>query len=101
MEPGNRKLVRSSFTDVKEIKEQSLKKVRKPVPPDHTNAENFYYIKQMQSKTQMVIVLRDGEELNGVIEWYDKASLKVNRTDGPNLLVYKANIKYMYKAVGS
>jgi host factor-I protein len=46
----------------------------------------------------MTIVLKDGEILHGVIEWYDKASLKVNRDEGPNLLVYKSNIKYMYKA---
>jgi len=26
----------------------------------------------MQSKTPMVIVLRDGEEVHGYIEWYDK-----------------------------
>ncbi len=71
---------------------------RKPTPPDQTNAENFYYIKQMQSKTQMIIVLKDGEELRGVIEWYDKASLKFNREGAPNLLLYKDNIKYMYKA---
>ena len=100
MEPGNRKPVRPSFNEVKESRDP-LKKVRKPVPPDQTNAENFYYIKQMQSKTPMTIVLKDGEELHGIIEWYDKASLKVNRLDGPNLLVYKSNIKYMYKAIGS
>ena len=70
---------------------------KKPVPPDQTNAENFYYIKQKQSKTPMVIVLKDGETLNGVIEWYDKMSLKFNREDGPNLLIYKSYIKYMYK----
>ena len=52
-------------------------------------------------KTPMVIVLKDGETLEGVIEWYDKASLKVNREEGPNLLVYKANIKYMYKREGA
>ena len=99
-EPGNRKPVRSSFSDVKEGKTGAAK-ARKPVPPDQTNAENFYYIKQMQSKTPMVIVLKDGEELHGIIEWYDKMSLKVNRLDGPNLLIYKANIKYMYKASGN
>lgn len=100
MEPGNRKILRPSFSDVKEVKSESPRRapaVKKPVPPDQTNAENFYYIKQMQSKTHMVIVLKDGEQLNGVIEWYDKASIKVNRTDGPNLLVYKSNIKYMFK----
>lgn len=70
---------------------------RKTAPPEQTNAENFYYQKQMQSKTPMVIVLRDGEEIHGVIEWYDKTSLKVNRTDSPNLMIYKPAIKYMYK----
>ena len=37
----------------------------------------------------MVFVLRDGETLHGVIEWYDKCCLKVNRTEGPNILLYK------------
>jgi hypothetical protein len=41
---------------------------RKVAPPEQTNAENFYYQKQMQSKTPMVIVLADGEEVRGVIE---------------------------------
>jgi sRNA-binding regulator protein Hfq len=67
-------------------------------PPDQTNAEKFYYLKQMQSKTSMSIVLRDGEVLKGVIEWYDKDCLKVNREDAPNLLLFKSNIKYMHKA---
>ena len=58
-------------------------------------------MKQMQSKTPMTIVLKDGEELKGVIEWYDKTCLKVNRDGEPNLLVFKSNIKYMYKAAES
>ena len=70
---------------------------KKLPPPETTNAENFYYQKQMQSKTPMVIVLRDGEEIHGVIEWYDKHCLKVNRTSQPNIVVYKPAIKYMYK----
>ena len=70
---------------------------KKVTPPEQTNAENFYYQKQMQSKTPMVVVLEDGEEIRGVIEWYDKSCLKVNRTIGPNLLIYKPSIKYMYK----
>ena len=71
---------------------------KKPAPPDQTNAENFYYQKQMQSRTPMVIVLRDGEEVHGIIEWYDRNCIKVNRDDGePNLMIYKPAIKYMYK----
>jgi sRNA-binding regulator protein Hfq len=76
---------------------QTVNNNKKPVPPEHTNAENFYYVKQMQSKTSMVVVLKDGEELRGVIEWYDKSCLKLNRDEQPNLLIYKPNIKYMYK----
>lgn len=71
---------------------------RKPAPPEQTNAENFYYQKQMQSRTAMVIVLQDGEEVHGVIEWYDKTCIKVTRDDGrPNLMIYKPAIKYMFK----
>jgi host factor-I protein len=70
---------------------------RKPAPAEQTNAENFYYQKQMQSRTPMVVVLRDGEEIHGVIEWYDKSSLKINRNGAPNLMIYKPSIKYMYK----
>ena len=71
---------------------------RKPAPPEQTNAENFYYQKQMQSRTPMVIVLQDGEEVHGIIEWYDKTCIKVIRDDGgPNLMIYKPAIKYMFK----
>lgn len=70
---------------------------RKASPPEQTNAENFYYQKQMQSKTPMVIVLRDGEQIHGVIEWYDKSCLKVNRNGAANLMIYKPSIKYMFK----
>ena len=96
MEAAHRKLIRPSLN---EVKEQNARRVqKKTVPPEQTNAENFYYVKQMQSKTPMVIVLKDGETLHGVIEWYDRTCLKLNREDGPNLLIYKPNIKYLYKA---
>jgi host factor-I protein len=71
---------------------------KKAAPPEITNAENFYYQKQMQSRTPMVVVLRDGEEIHGIIEWYDRNCIKVNRDSGePNLMIYKPAIKYMYK----
>jgi len=73
--------------------------VKKRVPPpNETNAEIFYYKKQIDAHTQMVIVLLDGEEIEGTIEWYDRGALKVNRKGAPNLLVLKRNIKYIYKA---
>jgi sRNA-binding regulator protein Hfq len=70
---------------------------KKVPPPESTNAENFYYQKQMQGKTPMVIVMRDGEQIHGVIEWYDRNCIKMNRNGAPNLVIYKPSIKYMFK----
>jgi sRNA-binding regulator protein Hfq len=59
------------------------------------HAELFYLQKQIQSQTPMVIVLEDGEKIEGCIEWYDRNALKVRgRT---RMLIYKSAIKYMHK----
>ncbi|HUO83781.1 MAG TPA: hypothetical protein VM534_01585, partial [Thermoanaerobaculia bacterium] len=80
------------------LRQPSPRKGRnRQAPPDQTNAENFYYQKQMNARTAMVIVMCDGEEIRGSIEWYDKTCLKVNRTGAPNLLVQKQWIKYLFK----
>lgn len=61
----------------------------------YRQAELFYLQKQIQSQTPMVIVLEDGEHVEGCIEWYDRTCMKVRgRTKS---LVYKSAIKYMYK----
>jgi sRNA-binding regulator protein Hfq len=51
----------------------------------------------MAAKTPMTVKLTDGEEIRGVIEWYDKNCIKVHRSEGPNLLIPKHVIKYIYK----
>lgn len=71
---------------------------KKSAPPTETNAEVFYYKKQIDSRSEMVVVLQDGEELEGTIEWYDRDAIKLNRKNAPNILLLKHNIKYMYKA---
>jgi RNA chaperone Hfq len=58
-------------------------------------AELFYLQKQIQSRTPMVVVLEDGERIEGVIEWYDRDAIKVR--GHAKTLVYKNAIKYMYK----
>jgi host factor-I protein len=70
---------------------------KRSAPPEQTNAEQFYFSKQMQGKTVMAVVLTDGERLEGVIEWYDRSCIKLNREGEPNLLLYKHCIKYIYK----
>jgi sRNA-binding regulator protein Hfq len=93
----NRPLIRSTLAEVKDQAGGGPGARKKPVPPEQTHAESYYYLKQMQAKTPMVIVLTDGEVLRGTIEWYDKNCIKITRTAQPNLLLYKSSIKYLYK----
>ncbi len=87
----------SERREPRERSERSASPAKKVAPSEQTNAENFYYQKQMQTKTPMVVVLRDGEEVHGYIEWYDKSCIKLNRSGAPNLMIYKPAIKYMFK----
>ena len=59
------------------------------------NAELFYLQKQIQSQTPMAIVLEDGEQIEGCIEWYDRNAIKIRGRQ--KTMVYKFAIKYMYK----
>jgi sRNA-binding regulator protein Hfq len=91
-----RKMFRT-ITDFKRGPKNNNGRSTRPVPPEHTSAENYYYLKQMGARTPMVIVLTDGEEVRGWIEWYDRNALKVNREGAPNLLIQKHCIKYLFK----
>lgn len=64
---------------------------------DLTFAESFYYLKQMKNRTPMTVKLLDGEEVHGIIEWYDRDALKLVRANAPNIVVPKRNIKYIFK----
>jgi len=99
----NRKLFRPSLTEVKEPPHTQRAHLagpqphKKPAPPEQTHAENFYWIKQMQARTPVVVVLTGGETLHGTVEWYDRDCIKLTRTGSPNLLIYKQFILYVYK----
>jgi sRNA-binding regulator protein Hfq len=68
---------------------------KQELEPAQHNAELFYLQKQIQSQTPMVLVLEDGEQIEGCIEWYDRNALKIRGSQ--KTLVYKSAIKYMYK----
>ncbi len=65
--------------------------------PESTHAEAFYFQKQMHQQTELTVVLEDGEELHGVLEWYDTCALKM-RSGRNRVLIYKTAIKYLYKS---
>ena len=94
---SDRKLIRPSMTSMVDRLGARTTGRRKQAPAEQTNAESFYYLKQMQNRTPMVVELTDGSELRGWIEWYDKNCIKLNRNDAPNLLLFKHSIKFMFK----
>lgn len=65
---------------------------------DSSHAEVFYFQKQIQAQTRMVVVLEDGEQLEGVIEWYDRYAIKMRNVGRSRVLLYKDSIRYIYKA---
>jgi host factor-I protein len=98
----NRKLFRPNLTEIKEQvplrpHHNGPQPHKKPAPPEQTHAENFYWVKQMQAKTPVALVMADGEVLHGTVEWYDRDCIKLTRLGSPNLLIYKQGIKYVYK----
>jgi sRNA-binding regulator protein Hfq len=104
----NRRMFRPGFADVKEPMPPRTAHgnhnagpgpapSKKPAPPEITHAENFYWIKQMQSRTPMAIVLESGETLHGIVEWYDRDCIKLTRQGSPNLMIFKRTIKYVHK----
>lgn len=101
----SRKLIRPSLSTTRRSDPSSerLTSAEQRVPKrgnaiEQTHAEAFYFQKQMQGRTPMVIVLKDGEEVHGWIEWYDRNCIKVNRSGQSNLLIYKRSIRYIFKA---
>ena len=73
----------------------------KPIAPKAdssaaSHAEALYFHKQMQTQTPMVFVLEDGESIQGVVEWFDRDTIKVRNTT--RILVFKRSVKYLYKA---
>jgi sRNA-binding regulator protein Hfq len=92
--PGERSYSRREPSPV--LSHQSLLAGMAPAQ-ESNHAESFYFQKQVQTQTQMVFVLEDGEQIEGQIEWYDRNVIKVKQ--GPNrILIYKTGIKYLYKA---
>ena len=90
-----RKLIKPDLNEIKKFQKRDTKK--KPPPPYKTHAENYYYIKQMNNRTHMVIYMVDGSSFKGRIEWYDEKCIKIKTDDEQNYIIFKHFIKFMHK----
>jgi len=71
---------------------------KKQQPAQRTFAYEYYLLKQIREKTKITLRLVNGEEVTGIITWYDQYAIKLERMpEAPNLVVQKQAILYYYK----
>jgi sRNA-binding regulator protein Hfq len=66
--------------------------------PEQTFEEARYLRHLVESQVPVHIRLTDNSEVHGTIEFYDVTFIRLTRKDGPNLFLFKHDIKYLYEA---
>lgn len=69
----------------------------KPKVADHTFEETKYLKHLVDNEIPVLIRLENNEEVLGTIEFYDTGFLRLTRENGPNLFIYKHDIKYLHE----
>ena len=69
-------------------------KKRHKGPPSNETGQEALYLKSLSDRqVPVAIKLRDGEVVNGWIEYFDDGMLRLTREGKPNLFIYKHQIR--------
>ncbi|MEO7145513.1 MAG: hypothetical protein ABI165_18605 [Bryobacteraceae bacterium] len=68
--------------------------------PEQTFEEVRYLRHLIDSKIRITVRLSNNEEVNGWVEFYDATFIRITRENGPNLFLFKHDIKYLYENKG-
>ncbi|MGH9661526.1 MAG: Hfq-like protein [Bryobacteraceae bacterium] len=63
--------------------------------PEQTFEEVQYLRHLIENQTPVRVKLADNEEVRGVVEYFDARFIRITRPDGPNLFIFKHDIKYL------
>jgi sRNA-binding regulator protein Hfq len=75
-------------------KPQAAPKKRAP----ETTFEEVRYLKHLiDNQIPVKVRMTDNEEVAGTIEYYDATFIRLTRSDGPNLFIFKHDVKYLYE----
>lgn len=66
-------------------------------PPEQTFEEPKYLRRLIESGKPICVKLTNNEEVCGKLEFYDSAFIRITRDEGPNLFIFKHDIKYLYE----
>ena len=69
--------------------------------PEQTFEEVKYLRHLIEHEILVRIRLSSNEEVVGVIEFFDVNFIRVTRQDGPNLFLFKHDIKYLLEEPGA
>jgi sRNA-binding regulator protein Hfq len=76
---------------------------RQKQPPPRSGApgatlEEVRYLKRLiERKIPVRVRLRNNEEVDGTIEYYDHSFIRLTRVGVANLFIFKRDIKYLYE----
>lgn len=65
--------------------------------PEQTFEEVKYLRHLIENRIRVKVCLTGGEQVSGIIEFFDVSFIRVTREDGPNLFLFKHDIKYLYE----
>ena len=63
--------------------------------PEQTFEEAKYLKRLIENATPIRVKMEDGEEVLGIIEYYDQSFIRLTRQGEPNLFIFKHDIKYI------
>ena len=66
--------------------------------PEQTFAEIKYLKHLIDNDIPVRVRLANNEEVDGRVEFYDANFIRLTRESGPNLFIFKHDIKYLYEA---
>lgn len=97
---GVKKAGKKKFAPKRGVKKKVMVKKKAPVTSiESTGMEALYLKDLMEAETQVVIVLNSGEEVRGLVRYYDKDVFSLGPADGgPKIFLRKESIRYMYEA---
>ncbi len=78
-----------------------MKKRSKSGAPSSETGQEALYLKSLSDRQiQVQIKLRDGEVVNGWIEYFDDMMVRLTRDGKPNLFIYKSQIRTIAESSG-
>ena len=72
---------------------------RRMPPPDVTGQEAEYLARLREQRTAVVVEMLDGTIFRGVVEYYDRDVIKINRPEGsgPNVFLRKRHVRCLHE----